>query len=132
MLIVKRSDSLQEKQKIIKTLNTLNLDNAIHIYTYWNKDKCVGGSWLDAQYPHYLNMEYYDKSAVIVRAIYESFIELFKIKISLTARIKSDNVKSLKMTKQLGFYTLYKKDGFIVKEITPKTWKYQKKYPFIW
>ena len=131
MIQVRKAETKQEQELVFKSLQSLNPTNCLHIYAYWRDDKCVGASWLDLEYPHYLSMEYYDKSAVIVKAIAESFKELFKIKNCLTARIKADNLKSLKMTKQLGFYTLYEKDGFIIKEITPKTWRYHKRYPLI-
>jgi hypothetical protein len=130
MIIVKEAVTLNEKKEIAKALTLFSSDNCLCVYGYWKNGKCVGASWLDLTYPHYLSMEYYDKSAAIVKAIYESFKELFKIKPYLTARISTDNFKSLKMTKQLGFYTLYTLDNCSVVEISKASWRFKKRYPF--
>ena len=113
MLTVKKAETKEEKQQVFNSLPSLRPVNCLCIYGYWKDDVCVGASWLESEYPHYLAMEYYDKSGAIVGAIAESFKELFKIKSRLTARVNLDNYKSLKMTKQLGFYNLY------IKEINP-------------
>ena len=124
-----KAESLEQQQEVFKALPVLRPSSCLCIYGYWKDGKCVGASWLNEQYPHYLNMEYYDSSAGIVRAIAESFKELFKFRTQLTANIVNTNFKSLKMVKQLGFYTLYEKDGLHLVELTKETWKYQKKYP---
>jgi RimJ/RimL family protein N-acetyltransferase len=131
MILVKQAKTEQEQTIVFKALPVLNPNNGIYIYAFWENNKCIGAFWLDVDYPHYMNYEFYNKSSLIVKAISEAFKELFKIKNCLTIRIKADNLKSLKMAKQLGFYTLYEKDGFIIKEITSKTWRYHKRYPLI-
>lgn len=129
MIIVKEAKTELEKKEVFKVLTALKPTQGIHVYGYWKNNKCVGASWLDIQYPHYLSMEYYDKSVYIVKAIGESFKELFKIKHCLTAKVNNDNFKSLKMVKQLGFYTLYKTDVYHLVEITKDTWNFKNKYP---
>ena len=129
MITTKKAETAEEQQKVFDALPVLNPKECLCIYGYWREDKCIGASWLDKDFPHYLNMEYYDKSASIVKAIAESFKELFKIKLRLTARILLSNYKSLKMSKQLGFYNLYIKDDFFYIELSKESWKYKKKYP---
>ena len=129
MITTKKAETAEEQQKVFDALPVLNPKECLCIYGYWRGDKCIGASWLDKDFPYYLNMEYYDKSAVIVKAIAKSFKELFKIKSRLTAKISLSNYKSLKMVKQLGFYNLYIKNNFSYVEITEESWKYKKKYP---
>jgi len=124
-----KAESSEEQQEIFKALPVLRPNSCLCIYGYWKDGKCVGAVWLNEQYPHYLNMEYYDSSAGIVRAIAESFKELFKLKSHLTANIVNTNFKSLKMGKQLGFYMLYEKDGMHLVELTKETWRYKNRYP---
>jgi hypothetical protein len=129
MIIAKEAITEQEKQEVFKALPVLKPTQGIHVYGYWKDNKCVGASWLDIEYPHYLSMEYYDKSSSIVKAIADSFKELFKIKHCLTAKVTNDNFKSLKMIKQLGFYVVYKTDTYHLVEITKDTWNFKNRYP---
>ena len=129
MIVTKEAKTEQEKQEVYKVLPSLSPNSCLCIYGYWKDSKCVGASWLDLEYPHYLSMEFYDKSAGIVKAIADSFKELFKIKHCLTAKVTNDNFKSLKMIKQLGFYVVYKTDTYHLVEITKDTWNFKNKYP---
>lgn len=129
MILAKKAETQEEKAKVYKSLPSLRPTSCLCIYGYWKDDKCVGASWLDLNYPHYLNMEYYDKSPSIVKAIADSFKELFKIKHCLTAKVNNTNYKSLKMVKQLGFYTVYQKDEYYLVEITKDTWNFKDRYP---
>jgi len=131
MLLVKKAETIKELNLVFKALPALNPTDGIHVYGYWKGNKCVGASWLNKEFPHYLNMEYYDKSALIVKAIAESFKELFKIRPRLQAKIDISNYKSNKMTKQLGFYKLYTENGYNIVEIAPETWKFKDKYPVV-
>jgi hypothetical protein len=129
MIVSKKAETNEEQQKVFDALPVLKPKECLCIYGYWREDKCLGAAWLDKDFPYYFNMEYYDKSAVILRAIAESFKDIFKTRSRITARVSVSNYKSLKTGRQMGFYSLYTKDYFTYIELTPKAWKYKKKYP---
>ena len=138
MLVCRRPKDIEEYKHVLSSLKNLKPEykEIAVLYAYFRDDQCVGASWLSSQYPYELSMEYYDSSAAIVKAISESFKELFKIKKCLRATISNANEKSIKMVKQLGFVRLYVKknklgnlDGNSVWEITPGLWKFKNKYP---
>ena len=103
--------------------------NALCIYGYWNGNKCVGGSYLQAQYPHELVMEFYTHCPTIVKAIGQSYSGLLKIQKQLNAKIEITNYKSLKMVKMLGFVKLYTKDNQVAVQFNAENWKYKNRYP---
>ena len=103
--------------------------NALCIYGYWEGNKCVGGSYLQEQYPNELVMEFYTHCPTIVKAIGESYSGLLKIKPQLNAKIEVTNYKSLKMVKMLGFVTLYTADNQVAVQFNKENWRYQSRYP---
>lgn len=102
--------------------------NALCIYGYWNKEKCVGGSYLQAQFPHELVMEFYTHCPTIVKAIGQSYDGMLKLKPQLNAKIEVSNYKSLKMVKMLGFSKLYTLNSQVAVQFNRENWRYQKKY----
>ncbi|CAB4121907.1 hypothetical protein UFOVP17_25 [uncultured Caudovirales phage] len=110
----------------MKQLGTLN---ALCIYGYWNKDKCIGGAYLQSQFPNELVMEFYTHCPTIVKAIGQSYSGMLKLKPQLNAKIEITNYKSLKMVKMLGFVKLYTADNKIAVQFDAKNWRYKKRYP---
>lgn len=133
MMLCKKAETLEDIIAVAKSCKELNPlpNNMLEVYGYWKDGEFIGASYLDAQYPNYLNMEYHDKSGGIVAVIAESFKQLFKYKRVLTAKISPSHGKSLKMVNQLGFKKLYSSDGYIYFEISPETWAFKDKYPVV-
>ena len=128
MIICKKADD----EKTITELKTVMVkhgtEEALCIYGYWENDKCVGGSYLQKEFPNELVMEFYTSNPMIVKAIGESYVEMLKYKSRLTATIQSTNRKSLKMVKLLGFYKLYEENGSVKVEFAPERWRYKKRW----
>ena len=104
------------------------VDNALCIVGYWRDDVCVGGAYLSADYPNNLVMEFYTHCPTIVKAIGQSYSEMFKLKNQLTAHINEANAKSLKIAKLLGFKTLYKNGSDFIVELHKQNWRYEKRH----
>ena len=133
MMLCKKAETPEEIAVVIKACKELapSINNMIEVYGYWKDGEFIGASYLDAEYPNHLNMEYHDKSGGIVAVIAESFKELFKYKKVLTAKISPTHGKSLKMVDQLGFKKIYSANGFIYFEISADTWAFKDKYPVV-
>lgn len=130
MVKCKKAQSKHNILEVCKAMKQLGSTNPLAVYGYWYKDKCIGGSFLTKEFPYYLVMGFYPPPGVsIVKAIRDSFVGLFSIKPKLLAKIDLTNQKSLKMIRQLGFYHLYVEHQYVVAEIAPETWRYQKRYP---
>lgn len=121
-----RIDEIKSVQMAMPKHGTLN---ALCIYGYWNKDKCVGGSYLQTQFPHELVMEFYTHCPTIVKAIGQSYNGMLKLKPQLNAKIEVSNYKSLKMVKMLGFLKLYTLDNQVAVQFNRENWRYKKRYP---
>ena len=93
----------KEIKAVSAAMHRLGTLNAFCVYGYWEGDKCVGGSYLQEQYPNELVIEFYTHCPTIVKALGEAFSGMLKIKPQLNARIEVTNYKSLKMVKMLGF-----------------------------
>ena len=133
MMLCKKAETPEDIVAVIKACKELNpsSSNMLEVYGYWKDGEFIGASYLDAEYPNHLNMEYHDKSGAIVAVIAESFKELFKYKKVLTAKIPPSNGKSIKMVNQLGFKKIYSSNGFIHFEISADTWAFKDKYPVV-
>jgi hypothetical protein len=122
--------STDNEIKIVRAaMPRLGTLNALCVYGYWDKEKCVGGSYLQAQYPHELVMEFYTYCPTIVKAIGQSYNGMLKLKPQLNAKIETTNYKSLKMVKMLGFVKLYTKDNQVAVQFNAENWQYKKRYP---
>lgn len=108
--------------KIYKTKDFLCM------YGYWNKDECVGGAYLEKAFPHNLVMEFYTRSPIVLKAIWESFVEMLKIRNQLNAVIDISNRKSLKIAKMLGFIKVYTDNNQVNLQFKPDNWRYNKRY----
>lgn len=133
MMICKKVETPEDMMAVVKACKELypNPENMIEIYGYWKDGECIGASYLDAEYPNHLNMEYHDKSGAIVAVIADSFKELFKYKKVLTAKISTTNSKSLKMVNQLGFKKIYLSNEYVHFQISADTWAFKDKYPVV-
>jgi hypothetical protein len=129
MIEAKLAITDSEIKAVCFAMRKLGTLNALCVYGYWNKDKCVGGSYLQAQYPNELVMEFYTHCPTIVKAIGQSYNAFLKIQPQLNARIDLTNIKSLKMVKMLGFVKLYTKENKVAVQFNRENWRYQKRYP---
>ena len=103
--------------------------NAKIIYGYWNKEKCIGGSFLSAEFPNNLTMEFYSHCPTVIKAIGQSFDEFLKFKPQINAEIGIANYKSLKIAKMLGFKKVYISKNNVMVQFNKQDWRYQKRYP---
>lgn len=123
-LAVSEEDTLAVK----KAMPRLGTMKALCIYGYWDGEVCVGGSYLQDQFPNDLVMEFYTSCPTIVKAIGESYSGMLKIKPQLNAHISIDNYKSLKMVRMLGFKQLYTRDNQVAVQFNKENWRYSTRY----
>lgn len=128
MIEAKLAVTDSEIKAVCMAMPKLGTLNVLCVYGYWNNDKCVGGAYLTKTFPNDLVMEFYTKCPTVINAIGASFVEMFKLKKQLTARINVTNYKSLKMVKMLGFNTLYTDNTSITVEFHKENWRYNKRY----
>jgi hypothetical protein len=128
MIEAKLAVTDSELKSVRAAMPKLGTLNALCVYGYWENEKCVGGSYLQAQFPHELVMEFYTNCPTIVKAIGKSYIGFLKIQPQLNARIEVTNYKSLKMVKMLGFVKLYTAENQIAVQFNRENWRYKKRY----
>lgn len=130
MVECKQAKSPHDIFLVSKAMKQFGSIDPLAVYGYWYKEKCIGGTYLIKEFPNNLVMEFYPPQGVsIAKAIRDSFVGLLKIKPKLVAKIEITNHKSIKISKQLGFYLLYIEDNYAVVEFSPEKWRYQKRYP---
>jgi hypothetical protein len=129
MIEARLASTDSELKSVCAAMPKLGTLKALCVYGYWNGDTCVGGSYLQRNYPYELVMEFYTHCPTIVKAIGQSYKEMLKIQPQLTARIDIANYKSLKMVKMLGFVKLYTKENRVAVQFNRENWRYQKRYP---
>ena len=119
----------EEINTVKKAMKLYGASSALCMVGYWDKDKCVGGSYLLLEYPNELVMEFYTHCPTVIHAIGYSFTEFLKLKSQLNARIATDNYKSLKIARMLGFKKLYTADDKVAVQLHRKNWRYEKRHP---
>lgn len=119
-------ETLEEFNNSLKVFKKNNYLVAVGFYS---NDTCVGGAYLDLEYPNELTIEFYYSSPSIVPALGKAFLEFFKYKKSLNAKIDKTNYKSLKMFRTLGFRKVREDSTYIYVQFNKENWKFSKKYP---
>ena len=112
-----------------KAMPLFGTSTGVCIYGYWDDGKCIGGSYLQKQFPHELVMEFYCHCPTVIKAIANSFSGMLKIYPQLNAKIEITNKKSLKIAKMLGFVKLYIADNKVAFQFNRKNSRYNKRCP---
>lgn len=95
---------------------------------FFDKGVCVGGAYLQSEYPNKLVMEFYTKCPSVVYAIAESFKVFFGYKKVLLAEVHKSNKKCLKFAKQLRFKKTRVVDDFVHFQFSRENWKYNRRH----
>ena len=129
MIVGKLAKTYDEINMVKNSMPKHGTLNALCIVGFWDKDICVGGSYLHSEYPNELVMEFYTHCPTVIHAIGYSFTEFLKLKGQLNAKIATDNYKSLKIARMLGFKKLYTADGKVAVQLYKENWRYTKRHP---
>lgn len=115
-----------EITEVIKAMPIYGTKNVLCMFGYWDKNKCIGGAYLLADYPNKLVMEFYSKKFSIVYAIADSFRYFLTLKNNLLAEINLSNFKSIKMVESLGFKKVRKEFNIIHYQFNKGNWRFNK------
>jgi hypothetical protein len=128
MIEARLAKTAEELEAVKKAMPIFGKQNSLIMYGYWEEDNCIGGVFLQQDFPNELVMELYSHSPSLVKAIGYSFEKFLEVKSTLTARISKDNNKSIKIAKSLGWTKLYVEDNQVVFQFNKENWKFNKKY----
>jgi len=128
MITGKLAVTHDEIDTVKKAMKLYGAPHALCMVGFWDKNICVGGTYLHIEYPNELVMEFYTHCPTIIQAIGYSFNEFLKLKNVLNAKIKNDNYKSLKIARMLGFKKLYSINGETAVQLYKENWRYSKRY----
>lgn len=131
MIEARLVETSADADAVLKAMPLFGKRNTFLTFGYWDKDKCVGGVYLQEAFPNELVMELYSHCPSLVKAIGLSFKKFLELKSTLTARISISNYKSLKIAKSLGWTQLYIEDNQVVFQFHKENWKFNKKYKLI-
>jgi hypothetical protein len=133
-MIIAKVPIVEEQKKVFDSLKIFKVSSVKVVVGYYDTDlnKFIGGVYLQEDYPNNLVMEYYTNKYSLIKAIRDSFIELFKYKTVLTAKIHKSNFKSLKIGRIMGFRTVYKDNEYFYVEFRKEYWKFKDKFPLFY
>jgi hypothetical protein len=126
MYVLKKADSIDEKELVIKTMNKAGRDDADYVWGFWDNNICIGGINL-YNVNNFMATDNFSIEITVPPSFalgllgYSALIEALKVKNRLLARVDIDNRTSRKGARQLGFRRVYTKDGQEFLELTKIT-----------
>jgi hypothetical protein len=129
MIICKVINNNNLLEEFNSSLKVFRKEEYLVAVGFYDNTTCIGGAYLETEFPNELTIEFYYSSPSIVPALGKAFLEFFKYKKALNAKIFRTNYKSLKMVKSLGFRKVKEDSTFIYVQFNKENWKFNKKYP---
>jgi hypothetical protein len=129
MIEARQAISVEEKAIVKKAMPLHGSLKALCVYGYWYKDSCIGGVYLEEDYPNNLVMEFDSHHPSLIKAIGDSFSEMLKIKPQIIAKINILNERSIRISELLGFKKMYRENDSWVVQFNRENWRYQSRYP---
>lgn len=126
MYVLKKAETIEEKTLVLETMGKAGQVTADHVWGFWEGDICIGGTNL-YNLNNFMATENFSIEITVPPSFalgllgYSALVEALKIKSRLLAKVGVDNLTSRKGAKQLGFRSLYIKNGFEFLELNSIT-----------
>ena len=130
MYEVKLAETYSEKKAIADYSLNLISPYCIDMFGVWSRGCLVGGfAMSNINYGEVIFTISAKNSVCICKALQVIFAYIFKKYKQINSSVPDSNYKSIKITKQLGAKTVYKKDNMHYFILDKAMWAYQERYP---